>query len=293
MRPPRRPPGWPFSCRVEKFTGTRVASAFTGGVAVTDPTRDTRGKGSAVSRLLVEIFQAPRWTSPPPGASRSRPGDVVGRYQIRREIGRGGFGAVYEAFDPELGRTVALKALKPGRTRSTCLRGVDPEGGRGGREARPPGHRHHLRRGDVPGGRVPRDGAAAGRDAGEADREGTAAGGRGPAHRRADGGGARARPFTGRAAPGPEARERLRLRGRAGEAARLRPGAPARDGGVERRRDAGVHGAGAGGGGGGRRAGRRLGGGDGAGGDAHREAAGGEDADAEPGAASRGGRRRS
>ena len=44
-------------------------------------------------------------------------GDVVGRYQIRREIGRGGFGAVYEAFDPQLGRVVALKALKPGRSK--------------------------------------------------------------------------------------------------------------------------------------------------------------------------------
>ena len=44
---------------------------------------------------------------------------MVGRYQIKAEIGRGGFGAVYEAFDPELGRTVALKALKPGRTRKT------------------------------------------------------------------------------------------------------------------------------------------------------------------------------
>ncbi|HEU4386071.1 MAG TPA: protein kinase [Anaeromyxobacteraceae bacterium] len=43
-------------------------------------------------------------------------GEQVGRYEIRSEIGRGGFGAVYEAFDPELGRAVALKALRPGRS---------------------------------------------------------------------------------------------------------------------------------------------------------------------------------
>ena len=72
-----------------------------------------------LSKLLAEIAQVPAddvaasWRDP------LKAGDVVGRYQIRREIGRGGFGAVYEAFDPELGRTVALKALKPGRTRST------------------------------------------------------------------------------------------------------------------------------------------------------------------------------
>ena len=242
-----------------------------------DSTRDA-GRGAepgAISRLLLEIAQAPEddlassWREP------LEAGDSVGRYQIRREIGRGGFGAVYEAFDPDLGRVVALKALKPGRTEAPVLRGVDQEGGRGGRQARPPGHRDHLRRGDVPGGRLPRDGAAARRDAGGPDREGTDARRRGAADRRADGGGAGARPFTGGAAQGPQAGERVRLRGRAGEAARLRAGAPAGDGGVLRRRDARVHGAGAGGGRGGRRAGGCLGGGDGAGGDADGEEAGG------------------
>ena len=84
-----------------------------------ESTRDA-GRGAdpgAISRLLLEIFQAPEVNVGSSWREPLKAGDSVGRYEIRREIGRGGFGAVYEAFDPDLGRVVALKALKPGRTR--------------------------------------------------------------------------------------------------------------------------------------------------------------------------------
>jgi eukaryotic-like serine/threonine-protein kinase len=41
---------------------------------------------------------------------------MLGKYQILEEIGRGGFATVYRALDTVLEREVALKVLKPGWT---------------------------------------------------------------------------------------------------------------------------------------------------------------------------------
>ncbi|MEM9184776.1 MAG: serine/threonine-protein kinase [Pseudomonadota bacterium] len=37
----------------------------------------------------------------------------IGKYEVRREIGRGGMGVVYEGFDPDVQRQVAIKTLHP------------------------------------------------------------------------------------------------------------------------------------------------------------------------------------
>ncbi len=46
-------------------------------------------------------------------------GDLVGRFRIERLVGQGGFGEVFLARDPDLGRRVALKLLRPDRFASS------------------------------------------------------------------------------------------------------------------------------------------------------------------------------
>jgi tetratricopeptide (TPR) repeat protein len=67
-----------------------------------------------VSALLGELARAPEVELGSAWEHVLRPGAVVGRFELVREIGRGGFGVVYEARDRELGRSVAFKAVRAG-----------------------------------------------------------------------------------------------------------------------------------------------------------------------------------
>ncbi|MBI5069538.1 MAG: protein kinase [Deltaproteobacteria bacterium] len=68
-----------------------------------------------LSALLQEIARAPGDVSGSAWEQELHPGAVIGgRFELVREVGRGGFGVVYEARDRQLGRAVAFKAVRAG-----------------------------------------------------------------------------------------------------------------------------------------------------------------------------------
>jgi len=66
----------------------------------------------AITALLRELFRAP------PDDAKALPalrcGQVVGRFELVRKLGQGGFGVVFEAFDRTLRRAVAFKVVRMG-----------------------------------------------------------------------------------------------------------------------------------------------------------------------------------
>jgi eukaryotic-like serine/threonine-protein kinase len=83
-----------------------------GPAAQAGPAAVPAGALSALLRDLAHVAEGA------PGPPLPEPGAVIGRFEILRKIGGGGFGVVYEARDRELHRSVAFKLVRPGRVES-------------------------------------------------------------------------------------------------------------------------------------------------------------------------------
>jgi serine/threonine protein kinase/tetratricopeptide (TPR) repeat protein len=72
----------------------------------------------ALTGLLEELARVPEIELGDAAVVWPQAGAVIGRFELRRELGRGGFGVVYEAWDGELRRAVAFKLVRPGRLKA-------------------------------------------------------------------------------------------------------------------------------------------------------------------------------
>jgi len=90
-----------------------------------------------LSALIREVAAIPEAAAPASWDQSLRPGATLGRFELLRELGRGGFGVVYEARDLEQDRLVAFKAVLPGRRVDEAFESLQREAEALGRLAHP------------------------------------------------------------------------------------------------------------------------------------------------------------
>ena len=72
------------------------------------------------------------------------PGTTLGPYTIVSQLGSGGMGVVYQATDPRLKRTVAIKLLPSDLTRDETAKQRFLQEAKAASALGPPEHLHHL-----------------------------------------------------------------------------------------------------------------------------------------------------
>ncbi len=80
----------------------------------TDTSLPSAPEPGSISALLADLASTPEVAAGVTWSPELRPGAVVDRFELVRELGRGAFGVVFEARDTSLGRAVAFKVVRAG-----------------------------------------------------------------------------------------------------------------------------------------------------------------------------------
>ena len=97
------------------LSGVRlIGHPFRWGMSSMSSTGASRSGGDAAeAETIIERPGEPQDENVPDDPESLSPGIRLGRYVVLEEIGAGGMGMVFSAYDPELNRKVALKLLRP------------------------------------------------------------------------------------------------------------------------------------------------------------------------------------
>ncbi len=101
-------PLWLAACDEALAEGAEPASLY--GTTADEAVRGRLEREVAWCQLVRQLWtHLEPDTLPPTITVPALPLQSLGRFQLRRELGRGTFGVVFLAYDPHLGRDVALK----------------------------------------------------------------------------------------------------------------------------------------------------------------------------------------
>jgi eukaryotic-like serine/threonine-protein kinase len=109
--PPAPPAAGDSSAAFSLASTLAPGSAPSGG---SEPTLPPEGTSPYFSAATLSLGGSANGPSGQPGQGSLQPGQAFGsRYHIKRRVGLGGMGAVYQAWDTELGIDVAIKLIRP------------------------------------------------------------------------------------------------------------------------------------------------------------------------------------